>query len=129
MAISVRRALLASRNLSCAIRTASIHSGQTFSCINSSRFDISHRSVVADRLLRYQPTNFFQFSYRRGFAKARKQKISKLSICQFPLPPIITVITSDFEDSHTLLILKSEAMNGSLFFPTEFEILWYIRNI
>lgn len=83
MAISLRRALLSSRSISCALRTASIRSTQTFSYLNSSFFDNSHESVVVDRFPSSQATELYQFHSRRGFAKARKQKISKLSICQF----------------------------------------------
>lgn len=77
MAISLRRAILSSRNLSCALRTASIRSAQTFSYLNSSYFDNSHESVVVDRFLSSQATDFYHFTSRRGFAKARKQKIKE----------------------------------------------------
>ncbi|KAI3463093.1 hypothetical protein Pfo_019756 [Paulownia fortunei] len=77
MAISLRRALISSKNLFYALRTASIRSHQTFSYLNSSYFDNSHESVVVDRFLGSPATNFYQFNTRRGFAKGRKQQIKE----------------------------------------------------
>ncbi|KAL1553308.1 ribosome-recycling factor-like [Salvia divinorum] len=77
MAISFRRALLSSRILSRALGIASIRSAQTFSYFNSSCFDNSHESVVVDRFSSLQATELYQFTSRRGFAKARKHQIKE----------------------------------------------------
>ncbi|KAL8474582.1 hypothetical protein ACS0TY_031149 [Phlomoides rotata] len=76
MAISLRRALISSKYLFDALRTASIRSHQTFShSISSSCFDISHEdAAVVDR---FPATDYYQFVTRRGFAKGRKQPIKE----------------------------------------------------
>ncbi|GFP94062.1 ribosome-recycling factor [Phtheirospermum japonicum] len=76
MSISLRRALISSKPLFYALRTASISSHQTFSYL-SSYFDNSHESVVVDGFLSSPATMFSQFNTRRGFAKGRKPQIKE----------------------------------------------------
>ncbi|PIM99344.1 Ribosome recycling factor [Handroanthus impetiginosus] len=77
MAISLRRALISSKNLYCALRIASIRSHQNFSYLNSTYFDNSHECATVDRFLSSPATRFRQFNARRGFAKGRKQQIKE----------------------------------------------------
>ncbi|XP_042001566.1 ribosome-recycling factor-like [Salvia splendens] len=77
MAISIRRALLSSRILSRALGIASVRSAQTFSYLNSSSIVNSHDSVVVDGFSSLQATELYQFTSKRGFAKARKRQIKE----------------------------------------------------
>ncbi|KAG6410175.1 hypothetical protein SASPL_128227 [Salvia splendens] len=60
--------------LSRALGIASVRSAQTFSYLNSSSIVNSHDSVVVDGFSSLQATELYQFTSKRGFAKARKQE-------------------------------------------------------
>ncbi|KAL3636676.1 hypothetical protein CASFOL_018975 [Castilleja foliolosa] len=77
MAVFLRRALISSKPLFYALRTASINSHKTFSYLSSSYFVSSHETVAVDGFVSSPATIFSQFNTRRGFAKGRKPQIKK----------------------------------------------------
>lgn len=124
MAISLRRALVSSKNVYHALRTASIRSHQTLSYLNSSYFDNSHEAVFVDRFQSSSATDFYQFTIRRGFAKGRKQKISTLSLSHFSLFPVLRcAFFFFFLVSYCLLISSDDMSWMKVFCFNEFEVL------
>ncbi|KAL6497596.1 hypothetical protein OROHE_027225 [Orobanche hederae] len=77
MAVSLRRAIVYSKNLHSALRTASISTYRTTFFFSSSFFDSPHESAVFDRFPSSPATSFYQFNTQRGFAKGRKPQIKE----------------------------------------------------
>ncbi|KAL2507410.1 Ribosome recycling factor [Forsythia ovata] len=75
MAIALRRALISSRHISLALRTASLHSHHYLSYLISSSSNNTHQSASANSILNFPATRFVLFESPRGFAKGRKQQI------------------------------------------------------
>ncbi|XP_075501134.1 uncharacterized protein LOC142539505 isoform X1 [Primulina tabacum] len=76
MAISLRRALISSRNFVHTLRASSIRFNHQFSRIISSHPNSSHH-FDAHTFSNSPSTNFHQFDARRSFAKGRKQQIKE----------------------------------------------------
>ncbi|KAL2506953.1 Ribosome recycling factor [Forsythia ovata] len=77
MAIALRRALISSRHISFALRTASLHSHHYLSYLISSSSNNTHQSASANSILNFPVTRFVLFESPRGFAKGRKQQINE----------------------------------------------------
>ncbi|XP_073143385.1 uncharacterized protein [Henckelia pumila] len=75
MAISLRRALISSRNVVCTLRASSIRYHHQFSNFISSHPNSSHHFDA--HTSKSPSTNFHQFDSRRSFAKGRKQQIKE----------------------------------------------------
>ncbi|KAL6521817.1 hypothetical protein OROGR_018386 [Orobanche gracilis] len=74
MAVSLRRALVSSKNLHFALRTVYISTDRTTSFFSS---DNPQESAVFDRFPSSSATSFYQFNTQRGFAKGRKPQIKE----------------------------------------------------
>ncbi|KAL2485554.1 Ribosome recycling factor [Abeliophyllum distichum] len=75
MPIALRRALISSRQISFALRTASLHSHHYLSYLISSSSNNTHHSAGANIILNSPATRFVLFESPRGFAKGGKQQI------------------------------------------------------
>ncbi|KAL6507267.1 hypothetical protein OROGR_023462 [Orobanche gracilis] len=77
MAVSLRRAIVSSKNLHSALQTASISTYRTTFFFSSSFFNNPHESAVFDRFRSSPPTSLYQSNTQRGFAKGRKPQIKE----------------------------------------------------